>query len=190
MATSRRNSTGRAAPQHTVYPFPRLACRPRARQRLLPAASALLHNSSSPPQQASRSADHCRPRKQHIWNVGVDFGTYASGFGYSKAEKLGSATNTSNDSKIDREAGSQHQDCKLPQMDAPETLAPVKLHHNWPDQPLQDFKTRTVCLYKGSKLVRSGRRLRGRFEQLVSMVGDGMTHGSAPWLINLQMCSE
>ncbi|GLC67542.1 hypothetical protein PLESTF_000568700 [Pleodorina starrii] len=121
-----------------------------ARNSLRPAAASAVpprNPATSPPQQpgppsaSNDPAATSRPRRPPAWIVGVDFGTYASGFGYSKA--------ASPDSSSSSNSGGEAQ----PDVGTAPPPAPVKLHHSWPDQPLQDFKTRTVCLYRGNKLV-------------------------------------
>ncbi|GLC61379.1 hypothetical protein PLESTB_001749800 [Pleodorina starrii] len=120
-----------------------------ARNSLRPAAASAVpprNPATSPPQQpgppsaSNDPAATSRPRRPPAWIVGVDFGTYASGFGYSKA--------ASPDSSSSSNSGGEAQ----PDVGTAPPPAPVKLHHSWPDQPLQDFKTRTVCLYRGNKL--------------------------------------
>ncbi len=69
--------------------------------------------------------------------IGVDFGTYASGFAYSK---LSAANKPGPIAAADGVAGP----------------ARVSTHERWPDQPTADPKTRTAVLYQGTRLVRGG----------------------------------
>ncbi|GIL49985.1 hypothetical protein Vafri_6110, partial [Volvox africanus] len=141
---------GRAGPQRAA----RCLGPPQRLVLFRTTASALpSRGQPSPPQQTNDpAAASSRPRKPYTWTVGVDFGTHASGFGFSRFS-TNPENNTGNSNNSSSGTAGVVQDVlwAIKRADAA-TPAPVKLHHNWPDQPLQDYKTRTVCLYRGSKL--------------------------------------
>ncbi|GLC64777.1 hypothetical protein PLESTF_000206400 [Pleodorina starrii] len=94
--------------------------------------STISVSAASSPSPTAASSDAAPPALV----VGIDFGTFASGFAYRKT--------TSSDTAVGLSGAAAAASLR------------VSTHDRWPDQPAPDAKTRTALLYQGSKVVAWG----------------------------------
>ncbi|EFJ45276.1 hypothetical protein VOLCADRAFT_94501 [Volvox carteri f. nagariensis] len=78
--------------------------------------------------------------------VGIDFGTYASGFAYRKSTSSDATTALGSPAAGGGGGGGRSSAASLR----------VSTHDRWPDQPTPDSKTRTALLYQGNRVVAWG----------------------------------